>query len=280
MSAGSLRAGPLRGATIGRHALAVLAALLFLAPILVALNSSLKPVTEMANVSGLPLHPTLDNYAVAWSKLSRGLLNSVLITLPSVVLNVFIGCVAAFPLSQVRVNPRVSRVIYVILLLGMFVPFQIVQIPVFQIIRKLGLYNTIPALWLVHFAFGVSFSTFFMRNFFSTIPRSLYEAAQLDGCGAAGYFFRILLPASISGIAALSLVQGRAIWNDLLFALTLTASPSTQPVTLELYGMVGSLQTDQGPLMAATVISILPVMVAFILFQGAFARGLLGGSSK
>jgi glucose/mannose transport system permease protein len=264
----------------GRYALVILAALIFLAPLAVGLNSSFKTPAEISNTLALPLQPTLQNYVTAWDRLDQGLLNSVIILIPSVFLNVLVGCVAAYPLVQMRLRPSFSRAIYVSLLLGMFVPFQIVQIPVFQLVRWLGLYNTIPALWLVHFMYAVSFSTFFMRNFFATVPRSLFEAAQIDGCGAFGYFFKILIPASLPGIAALAIVQGRSIWNDLLFALTLTNGPKTQPVTLGLYGMVGSLTTDQGPLMAATVLSVIPMMIVFVAFQRTFVRGLLGGSAK
>lgn len=266
--------------TAVRYALTLIAAAIFLIPLLVGINSSFKPPAEVSNTLALPINPTLDNYAIAWNRLARSLLNSVIILIPSVFLNVLIGCIAAFPLVQMRLRPSLNRAIYVTLLLGMFVPFQIVQIPIFQLIRSLGLYNTIPALWLVHFIYAVSFSTFFMRNFFSTVPRSLFEAAQIDGCGAAGYFWKILIPASLPGIAALAIVQGRSIWNDLLFALTLTNGPNTEPVTLGLYGMVGSLTTDQGPLMAATLLSVVPMMVIFVAFQGTFVRGLLGGSAK
>lgn len=276
MSASSRRTvRPLRAL---RYGAVLLAAFLFLLPLGMALLGSFKSPAEIATVLSLPSRPYVENYAVGWNQIGRSLFNSVAITVPAVILSVFIGCVAAFPLSQMPVKR--SRFIYFFLLTGMFVPYQIVQIPLFFVMRTIGLYNTIPGLWLVHVAYGVPICTFFMRNFFATVPRSLYEAAQIDGCGPTGYFFKILLPASASGLAALAIVQSRSIWNDLLFAVTLTNSNETVPITAKLNSFVGSIQVQYGPLMAATVISILPMLVAFLCFQRAFVRGLLGGSSK
>ncbi|EIM30304.1 carbohydrate ABC transporter permease [Microvirga lotononidis] len=261
-----------------RYALLIALAIAFLMPLLVALNASLKPPSEISASMSLPSQLYLDNYVEGWERIGRGVLNSFMITVPAVVLSVFVGCLAAYPLSQLKIPG--GRAVYMILLAGMLVPYQAVQIPLFLIMRNLGLYNTIPGMWLVHTAYAIPFCTFFMRNFFITVPRSMFEAAQLDGCGPAGYFFKILLPASISGIAALSIVQSRSIWNDLFFGLTITNNVRTNPAPVALYSMIGGMDVDEGPVMAATIISILPMMIAFLLFQKAFTRGLLGGSSK
>jgi ABC-type glycerol-3-phosphate transport system permease component len=261
-----------------RYATAILVSFVFFVPILVAIVSAFKTQAELTDVLSLPGELRFDNFILGWQQVGSGVINSLMITVPSVILSVLIGCVAAYPLSMM--NAKNSRFVYFFLLSGMFVPFQIVQIPVFYITRAIGLYNTIPGLWLVHVAYGIPICTFFMRNFFATVPRSLYEAAQLDGCGPAGYFFKILLPASVTGIAALSIVQSRSVWNDLLFAMTLTNSNATMPVTASLNSFVSSVQVQYGPLMASAIISVIPMLVAFLCFQRAFVRGLLGGSSK
>lgn len=269
---------PIQPLRLLRYAAVILVCFLMMVPILVAISSAFKGPQEINNVLALPTRPILDNFVVGWNQMSGAVLNSLMITIPSVILSVFIGCLAAYPLSMMPV--KASRWIYFFLLSGMFVPFQIVQIPVFYLTRFLGVYNTIPGLWLVHVAFGVPVCTFFMRNFFATIPRSMYEAAQIDGCSTAGYFFKILLPASFTGIAALAIVQSRSVWNDLLFAMTLTNSDQTMPVTAKLNGFVGAIQVQYGPLMASAIISVIPMLIAFLVFQKAFVRGLLGGSSK
>ncbi len=267
----------MRGRTV-RFAALVALALIFLTPLALTLVSSIKSPAELQHVLSPPAGFYTRNYVDAWHRIGPGIVNSFLITIPAVILSVLVGCVAAFPLAQVRIPG--ARLIYIFLLAGMLVPFQAVQIPLFLIMRALGLYNTIPGMWLVHVAYGVPFCTFFMRNFFATLPRSLFEAAQIDGCGPTGYFIRILLPTSISGLAALSLVQSRGIWNDLFFGLTIAPSPSVSPAPVALYTLIGGMEVDEGPIMAATVISIVPMMLAFLLFQNAFTRGLRGGSGK
>jgi ABC-type glycerol-3-phosphate transport system permease component len=261
-----------------RYLAATLLALLFLTPLIFAVIAAFKSPAELVDPLSLPHALYLRNFVTGWQEIGGSLLNSISITFPAVSLSVLIGCMAAYPLSMMPVKN--SRFIYLFLLTGMFVPFQIVQIPIFFLMRALGLYNNIVGLWLVHAAYGVPICTFFMRNFFSTVPRSIYEAAQLDGCGPAEYFFKILLPASVSGIAALTIVQSRSIWNDLLFAMTLTNDDSTMPVTAKLNGFVSATQVDYGSLMASALISILPMLLIFLCFQKAFVRGLLGGSSK
>ena len=260
------------------HAVILVFAVLFLAPLVLALTTSLKSPEEITRVLSLPLSFHVQNYAVAFSEMGRSFLNSLMITAPAVVLSILIGSIAGYPLAMTR--GRGGKITYFILLSGMLVPFQIVQIPLFLMIHDLGLYDTIPGMWLVHTAYAVPFCTFFMRNFFSSVPKSMYEAARIDGCTVTGYFWRLLMPASTSGLAALAIIQSRAIWNDLLFAMTLTNSDSARPATVAIAGFTSGTQVEYGPLMAATIVSTLPVMFAYLVFQKSFVRGLLGGSGK
>ena len=260
------------------YIVAGLMAVLFLAPLMVAVMTSLKSPSELTQVLNLPTQLYFENYVRAWDKMGRTFINSLVITGPAVVFSILVGTMAAYPITYMKGRP--SRIVYFFLLTGMLVPFQIVQIPLFLIIRWLGLYDTIPGMWLVHTAYAVPFCTFFMRNFFATVPQSMYEAALIDGCSKYAYLWRLLLPASVSGLSALAIIQSRYIWNDLLFAITLTNSDNARPATAAIAGFASGLQVEYGPLMAATVISILPVMLAFLLFQKAFVRGLLGGAGK
>ena len=253
-------------------------ALAFLAPLTLAILTSLKSPAEIIQVLSLPRSLTVANYGVALAEMGHSFINSILITVPAVVLSILIGCIAGYPLALTR--GRGGKITYFVLLTGMLVPFQIVQVPLFFMIHKLGLFDTVAGMWLVHTAYAVPFCTFFMRNFFSSIPRSMYEAARIDGCSTAGYFWRLLLPASVSGLAALAIIQSRAIWNDLLFAMTLTSSESARPATVAIAGFSSGTQVEYGPLMAATLLSSLPVMLTYLVFQKSFVRGLLGGSGK
>jgi len=256
----------------------ILAAVVFAAPLVVALLTSLKSPSEITRVISLPSELFFENYAIAYERMGRSFLNSIAITVPSVILSLLVGAISGYPLAYIR--GAGGRIVYFFLLTGMLVPCQIVHIPLFFLVRSVGLYDTIPGMWLVHVAYSVPFCTFFMRNFFASVPRSMYEAALIDGCTPAGYFWRLLLPASSSGLAALAIIQSRAFWNDLLFAITLTTSDESRPVTVSISGFASSLQVEYGPLMAATLVSLLPVMLSYLLFQKAFVRGLLGGAGK
>ncbi|NEI72573.1 ABC transporter permease subunit [Rhizobium lusitanum] len=256
----------------------VLAAIVFVAPLVIAFLTSLKSPAEITRVMSVPSGLYVQNYAIAFERMGRSFFNSIAITAPAVVFSLLVGSIAGYPLAYM--NGSGGRAVYLFLLTGMLVPFQIVQIPLFFLVRALGLYDTIPGMWLVHTAYSVPFCTFFMRNFFASVPRSMYEAALIDGCTPAGYFWRLLLPASTSGLAALAIIQSRSIWNDLLFAITLTSSDTARPVTVSISGLASSLQVEYGPLMAATFISLLPVMIAYLFFQKAFVHGLLGGAGK
>jgi ABC-type glycerol-3-phosphate transport system permease component len=256
----------------------VAAAIIFVAPLIIALLTSFKSPSEITRVMSVPSGLYIQNYTIAYERMGRSFFNSIAITAPAVVFSLLVGSIAGYPLAYMRGSG--GRAVYLFLLTGMLVPFQIVQIPLFFLIRALGLYDTIPGMWLVHTAYSVPFCTFFMRNFFASVPRSMYEAALIDGCTPTGYFWRLLLPASTSGLAALAIIQSRSIWNDLLFAITLTTSDTSRPVTVSISGLASSLQVEYGPLMAATLISLLPVMTAYLFFQKAFVHGLLGGAGK
>lgn len=260
------------------YGLLCLFAVAFMAPILVMISTSFKSPPELVDVLALPKGFYLENYIAAFGIVGRGLLNSLLITLPAVFISAFVGSLGAYPLSQFRFKG--DYFVYMFLLAGLFVPFQIVLIPLFQIMRNLGLYDSIPGMWLVHTVYGIPICTFYLRNFFATIPSSLLEASLIDGCSIAGYYFRILLPLSKPGFAALIILQARSIWNDFLFGLTLTRGDAVRPVTVDLAAFVGMTDVQYGQLMASTLVSILPTTIIFLIFQKHFIRGMLGGSVK
>ena len=140
-------------------------AIIFLAPLVVAVLTSFKTPSEVTRVLSIPSQLYWQNYAIAFERAGRTFLNSLLITAPAVGLSLLVGAIAGYPLAYMR--GASGKVVYFILLTGMLVPFQIVQIPLFFLIQKIGLYDTIAGMWLVHAAYAVPFCTFFMRNFFA-----------------------------------------------------------------------------------------------------------------
>ncbi|HEX7714181.1 MAG TPA: carbohydrate ABC transporter permease, partial [Bacillota bacterium] len=134
--------------------------------------------------------------------------------------------------------------------------------------------------WLVHIAYGIPMCTFFLRNFFAIIPISLMEASLIDGCSIAGYYRRVLMPIAKPGLAALFILQFQSIWNDLLFGLAFSHGETVRPITVNLASFVGATDVQYGPLMASTIVAILPMILVFLLFQREFIVGMLGGSVK
>ncbi len=258
----------------GLYAFLILVTLLVIAPLVVALNTALKVSEEVWDVTSLPTRISLRNFIEGFRAISRGLFNSTLITIPSMLISTFVGTLAAYPLSQLRFKGDIA--IYLLILVGLYVPFQTVLIPLFLLIRKLGLYDTIPGMWLVNTAYGVPYTTLILRNFFTTVPKELIEAASLDGCSLAAYYWRILLPVGKIGIAATFILQFRAIWNEFLFGLTITRRPQIMPVTIYLQSFVGMTDIKWGHLMAATLIAILPTIAVFLFFKRHFVNGLTG----
>jgi len=259
---------------VARGALLAILALLFLVPFALAINTSLKDQREVWAVLSLPSSLFFGNYVSAIAKISRGLMNSMMIALPSTVLSTLVGAMAAYPLSQLKFKG--SGAAYAVILAGLYVPYTTVLIPLFFVIRGIGLYDTIPGLWVTHIGFGIPYTTLVLRNFFITIPQELKEAAAIDGCGAKGYFWKVLLPVGRVGVSACAIIQFASIWNEFLFALTLTRTPELFPVTVALQGFGSRTQILWGPLMAASLITIIPTLAIFLVFKRQFIGGLVG----
>ena len=255
-----------------------LLAIITLIPFAVMVLTSVKAPQELIDVLSIPSKLYWSNFRNGLSLISRGLVNSALITFPAVAISIIVGSFAAYPLSQFRFKG--DFLVYMLLLSGLFIPYQIVLIPMFQFLRTISLYDTIPGLWLVHIAYGIPMCTFFLRNFFAIIPISLMEASLIDGCSIAGYYRRVLMPIAKPGLAALFILQFQSIWNDLLFGLAFSHGETVRPITVNLASFVGATDVQYGPLMASTIVAILPMILVFLLFQREFIVGMLGGSVK
>jgi ABC-type glycerol-3-phosphate transport system permease component len=253
--------------------LVTLIAILFIVPLLVDLNTAFKPPEEVFDVTSLPSRFYLVNFIEGFHTIARGMLNSFLYAFPSMLTSTFVGTLAAYPLSQLKFKG--DTFVYMLLLVGLYVPAQAVLIPLFLLIRAIGLYDTFPGLWLVGTAYGIPYTTMILRNFFTTIPTETREAASLDGCTLIGYYWRILIPVGKTGIAATFILQFRAIWNDFIFGLTVTRRPNIMPVTVYLQSLIDGLAyVGWGPLMASTLIAIIPSIAIFLVCKRYFVAGL------
>ncbi|WP_082077901.1 carbohydrate ABC transporter permease [Thermus filiformis] len=216
-------------------------ALVWLLPLLGAFLVSLRTLDDLTlrGFWSLPQEITLANYARAWREagISRYLLNSFIITLPSLVGILVLSSMAAYAL--VRFRFRLAFPLYLIFLAFNMVPFQMLMLPVFRLANQLGVYDTYLAPILFHTAFQLGFATFVLRNFARTIPPSLFESAVVDGAGEWTIFWRIAWPLMLPGLAAVATLEFTWIFNDFLWGLVLLARDELKPITTGLANLRG-----------------------------------------
>lgn len=269
------------------YAVLLLFVLFYLLPVYVALTGSLKTLREVNTTSIWSLPTSL--YFGAWGDalvpplvnaggIGPGLLNSVLMTVPAVIISSLWGSVNGYILTKWRFPG--ADLVFALLLFGMFIPYQAILIPLVFLLQQLHLYSTLPGLALTHIVYGIPITTLIMRNFYSAIPDDLVEAARVDGAGIWQVYRRIFLPLSIPGFVVVMIWQFTQIWNEFLFAVTITNDPNSQPVTVALQNLAGSFAALYNVQMAGALITALPTVIVFVLLGRYFIRGLLAGSLK
>lgn len=268
----------------------IVGAAFFLAPLYVMLTTSLKPMDEIRQVHmlALPTAWTLAPWLKAWGSACIGVacgglkgsfLNTFVITIPSVAISVMLGAINGFALTKFRF--RGDRLIFGLLLVGGFVPFQAELLPTARLLATLGLFGTLPGLILVHTLFGLPVTTLLFRNFYVSFPDSIIQAARIDGAGFFDMFFRILLPVSGPMLIVAVILQFTGVWNDFLFGLSF-GRPDTAPVMAALNSLVSTSfgEKEYNVNMAATILTALPPLVIYIASGKYFVRGLTAGAVK
>ncbi|MDC3412090.1 carbohydrate ABC transporter permease [Aquibacillus sp. 3ASR75-11] len=261
------------------YALLVLFSLFFLIPFYVMVVTSLKPFDEVsiATMWQLPSAINLSSYAQAFAKLVPNFLNSLYIVIPATLISALLGSLNGYVLSKWKFKG--SEWVFTALLFGMFIPYQSVLIPLIKTIQVLGLYNTIPGLVLTNVVYGIPLTTLMFRNFYASIPDSMIESAQIDGAGFIRIFRFIIIPLSITGFVVVSIWQFTNIWNEFLFAITITGSEQ-QPIMVALQNLAGSQIVEWNVQMAGAILAALPTMIVYIFAGRYFIQGLLAGSVK
>jgi len=262
--------------------LVVIASLVFLIPAIGVLYTSLKTDTQIAEhgVWALTGNLTVDNYLEAFS--SDGLLvylrNSFLVTIPAVFVSVALGTLAGFVIAKLK--PRGSAVLLVFFVSALFIPPQILLIPLFQLFNAISLYNTLWPMIIVHSAYGIAICTLVMRNFFVNVPDEILEAATVDGASVGRTLWTIVLPLSRPALAALATLQFTFIWNDFLYPLIFTRTESAQTIMVGIVNLQGQYSTAYGAQAAMSVIASVPTVLVFLIFQKQFIAGLTTGAVK
>jgi glucose/mannose transport system permease protein len=280
----------LSGRNIMLYGTLIVVCLYYLLPLWVMVMTSLKgmPEVRLGNIFAPPLEITFEPWVKAWSQactglncdgLSRGFWNSVIITVPSVILSIAIASVNGYALINWRFKG--SDVFFTILIFGSFIPYQIMLYPIVIMLREMGLYGTLWGLVLVHSVFGMPILTLLFRNYFSSIPEELFKAARVDGAGFWGIYFRIMLPMSLPIFVVALILQVTGIWNDFLFGVVYT-KPDLYPMTVQLNNIVNSVQgvKEYNVNMAATLLTGLVPLIIYFVSGKLFVRGIAAGAVK
>lgn len=272
-----------RPAQITYQSLLPLALILWLLPLLAVAFFSMKPAVDFTagNYWGWPsAFAGVENYGKVFfeSDMPRYLMNSVLITVPTVIGAVALSCMTGFALGVYRF--RGNLWIFFMFVAGNFVPFQILMVPVRDLTLDLGLYNTKTGLVLFHIAFQTGFCTLFMRNFIRALPFELIEAARVEGVAEWRIFWFVVLPLMKPAIAALSVLIFTFIWNDYFWAIVLTQGADTQPVTAGITSFNAQYRAAYHLMSAGSIVAALPPVAMFFLMQRHFIAGLTLGAVK
>jgi multiple sugar transport system permease protein len=259
------------------------AMLFWLLPIIAVAMTSIRGGADLStgNYWGLPTEWRLvENYASVFQNtpLASYILNSFLVTIPTVIGAVGLACMAGFALGIYRF--KLNLVVFFLFVGGNFVPFQILMVPVRDMSLHLGLYDTIAGLALFHIAFQSGFCTFFMRNFIRELPRELIEAARVEGASEVQIFFRVVLPLVRPAIAALAVLVFTFIWNDYFWATVLIQGNHAMPVTGGLKSLNGMWVAQWHLVSAGSIVAAMPPVLIFFLMQKHFIAGLTFGATK
>jgi glucose/mannose transport system permease protein len=268
----------------------ILVSVYYLLPLYVMIVTSLKgmPEIRLGNVFGPPVEVTFQPWVKAWAEactgincdgLSRGFWNSVQILIPSVIVSIAVASVNGYALSLWKFKG--ADVFFTILLIGAFIPYQVMLYPIVILLRDMGLYGSLWGLVVVHTIFGMPINTLLFRNYFSTIPEELFKAARVDGAGFWSIFFRIMLPMSLPIFVVSMIIQVTGIWNDFLFGVVYTR-PEFYPMTVQLNNIVNSVQgvKEYNVNMAATLLTGLVPLVIYFFSGKLFVRGIAAGAVK
>ena len=272
------------------YTLLILFALYYLMPLFVMVSTSLKTLDDIraGNLVSIPVEITFEAWAKAWSGACTGVdcdglrgnfWNSVSFVVPAVLISTLIGALNGYVLTMWRF--RGSDLFFTLLLLGCFIPFQVVLLPMAQTLGYIGIANSIAGLIFVHVVYGLAFTTLFFRNFYVAIPDEMIKAARIDGAGFFRIFWRIILPISPPIIVVCIIWQFTQIWNDFLFGVVFS-SGQRQPITVALNNLVNTSTgvKEYNVDMAAAIIAALPTLFVYVVAGKYFMRGLTAGSVK
>lgn len=248
--------------------------------ILVTFMDSFKTKSDLVtNFTGFPKILTFESYRTVFleDNFLRYFVNSIVLTVCGTLGSIFLSSMTAYGIARYQFKGKALITSY--FLVGLMVPIQVSVLPLFLMLKKIGLLNQLPGLILVYMS-GISMSCFIFQKFFKTIPVALEESARLDGAGDYKTFFRIILPISKPVIFTMALITGIAQWNDFYMPMILLGGERVKTLTLAIYQYIGQFTRYMNVSMAAVIITLIPVIILYFLFSTQIVEGLTGGAVK
>jgi glucose/mannose transport system permease protein len=261
------------------YATLVVLALFFLMPAYMAAVTALKMPADISLPTAWEWPDVVNwaSFSEAIGLLRPNFINSIILTLCATAGSTILGSLNGYVFSKWKFKG--SDVVFTLFLFGMFIPYQVILIPLFQTLRSMHLYGGLPGLILAHIVYGLPITSLIFRNFYAQIPTALIESARLDGAGFFSIYLRIVFPLSIPGFVVTSLWQFTQIWNEFLWGICLTRH-ADNPITVGLAQLAGGQAVSWNLPMAGSIMAAMPVLVIYIFLGRYFIRGLLAGSVK
>lgn len=249
-------------------------------PLYVMFVNGLKSTAE-ATLSQMWVFPqviTGGGFEIAWAKLGPNVLNSIVMVVPATIVSSALGSIMGFVFAKYPFPG--SRLLFMLVVLGFYIPYQSVFIPLIQVLHSIGLYGTIPGLILVHVVYGLPVTSLIFWGYYRQLPRELEEAARVDGASLLATYRRVFLPLSIPAFIVSGIFQFTSIWNDFLFGLVVVPSPKLQPLTVALSNLSGTFSVAWNAIMAGAALAALPTILIYVILSKYFIEGLTSGIGK
>ncbi len=272
------RKAPLRRILI--YGILIFFVIIFLIPAYMVVITSLKDPAQinLQTAWHLPSPWFFQSFVEAWVKFKPNILNSVSLVLPATIISAMMGSLNGYVLAKWKFPG--SNILFMLMLFGMFIPYQSILIPLFRFLKDLGLYGSISGLIVAHVVYGLPITTLIFRNYYAEVPTEMIEAGKIDGAGFFGIYTNIVFPISLPGFVVVIIWQFTQIWNEFLFAVTLTSGTKNEPITVALSNLAGGRAVQWNLPMAGAMMAALPTLLVYLFLGRYFIQGLLAGSVK
>jgi len=253
----------------------------YLMPVYVVLVNGLKPFSEVSltKMWDLPSEGlSFEAFQKGWDAVSPNFIASLKITVPTALISSFIGSINGYIFAKWRF--RGSNIVFLMVLFGLFLPYQGILIPLVQVLVKLGVYGSIAGVIISHSIFGIPITALIFRGYFVSVPTDLVEAARIDGAGFFGVYRYIMFPIAAPAFAVVLIWQFTQVWNDFLLALIILSNPKDAPVMVAVNNLANSYFVEYNVQFAAALIASAPTLLIYFALGKLFMRGLLAGAVK